>query len=168
MGDAIGVEMDELGRDEREIEGELRGLKPPVLNELQEARVMMGVEREEQRVAMRRVIWGRLVPIGAVAAVLMAGVFVMLRGGADDEVVEVSAAQDGDFWGRLEPVEAQNVLRDTSEGEIVFVSEGSLMPYREVYLDYEDAYRWRDPVTATELTVYQPRREVRYVPVMIY
>ena len=81
-------------------------------------------------------------------------------------MAEEVGSKEGDLWARLEPVSAQNILRETSEGGIAFVS--GEVPYREVYLDYEDAYRWRDPETETELTYYQPRREVMYVPVTVY
>lgn len=156
------MEPDETGN----MEEELRELEPAEMGELLGVRIVMDVEREKERLRLRRLIWRRVLPIGAVAAVLMAGVFVVFRGGGQ----EVSKVAEGamDFWERLEPMEAKNVLRETSAGEIVFVGEEALVAYREVYLDYEDAYRWRDPVTAAELTVYQPRREVRYEPVMIY
>jgi hypothetical protein len=150
-----------------EMERELEALQPVALDELAEARLAMGLEGEAQKGVAAKVLWFRIMPMAGVAAVLVVGLFFLLRVEGDSEA-EVSTSVDGGggLWARLEPVAAQNYLRGTSEGGIAFVSGET--PYRAVYRDYEDAYRWRDPETETELTYYQPRREVVYVPVEVY
>jgi len=140
-----------------------------------------------------RQIWMRFAPLAAAACVMLAGAWMVQRQLAGDhaqteteaEVAtvdakpEASAAEPEPEPGtvfvspppissgipadRFVPVSTQEILRQASPGGVVELSDE--VSARELRLQYDQAWHWRDPKTRTNVRIFRPHEEILLVPI---
>lgn len=151
----------------RELETELKGLRPARLRDGWQVRLQRELGTDPQpvpaaRSAARPNPWWWLATLPAAAAIALV-LRLAPEDAGHDRAVPAQASAALAVEETLKPVAAQNVLYAAEDEGIVTLDDGR--PARRERLHFVDTVTWRHPRTNASLTWSVPREEVRIVPV---
>jgi hypothetical protein len=148
----------------KELEAELRRLRPAAPSAKLWSGVAQAVVNSEKRSRRRRVVawWSPMAAAIAVAAVWLGG---RGEGGAEASRRIASAENTATPETSFKPVAAEKVLLASQEEGYATLDDGTRA--RRIRSLYLDTIVWRNPETDASLTWTVPREEVRIVPVAL-